>query len=205
MPIQPVVTTSTTTETKETTETKVVRPISEHPEITNRTFTKTTTEVREPSPYPNDVPSIVTKELKTFMQEVTKSTKKQEPVISNISDMVVSTKRILRKITKEDEKPIDKESEAPEGYVYSSTLEKNETTNEYQMIRRLRPKEDHPEPMEGEPDLPAGCIYETVEDKKNVEYNVDGEKILKFIRRIVRLNSTTPEKDEKPAPEGYRW
>jgi len=105
------------------------------------------------------------------MEKITEVTKKQEPVVSNISDMTVVTKRILRKITKDDEKPIDKEPEAPEGYIYKSTLEFNEVTKKYEMVRRLAPKEDNPEPMDDEPKLPKGCVYETVEDKKNVEYN----------------------------------
>lgn len=123
----------------------------------------------------------------------------------NISNITVTTRRVLVRTTEDDEKPIDKEPQSPTGYKYFSSVEYNETTKKFEVIRRLKPIKDHPEPLNGEPTLLPGYRYETCQDLDNPQYNVDGQRILKFFRRIVKINSEEPEKGEEPAPTGYTY
>lgn len=211
MPIQPVITTTTTSTTtsKTTQETRdVVRPQEPSKTTVNKTVTSQTTIIKEPSPYPNEVPSIVTKEVSEFIQKTTKTVENVKPVYTTIGNMTVVSKRVLQKIdTEEDSNPIDDEPQAPVGYKYKSSIEQVEVNNKtvVKLIRRLVPIKDDPQPNGDEEVLAEGYEYETVEDKESPpEYNSKGEKIIKFIRRIVKKFSSTKRlTGEEEPPAGY--
>jgi len=182
---------------------KVTQPIPELP-MTTRTVTETTTVVKEPTRYPTGEPSIITKEVKEFINKTTEIIREQKPTVVQIGNLTFETTRILKKITKEDEKPVDKEPKAPQGFVYKTEVRLSETTNKMEVVRRLKPIKDNHGPMNGEPKLTDDLEYETCEDiDSKPTYNVDGQRVLKFIRRIVKKNSSKPQDKEDQAPEGY--
>lgn len=75
------------------------------------------------------------------------------------------------------------------------------------MVRKLKPIKDNPEPIEDEDILPKEFEYETVQDTSAPpEYNSKGEKIIRFIRRIVKKFSYTKKPADAPdVPTGYHY